>query len=77
MANSSSPTPPADDRGQRQRGFQPGDQVVPVQGHPVLCEVLRVEADGLIRIRGLEWPPGYSVVARAEDYKRVTGPLAK
>ncbi len=69
-------TPPAGGSGQGRRRFKPGDLVVPIRGHPLLCEVLSVEEGGPIRIRGLEWPSGYSVLVRAEDYRLVTGRLS-
>ena len=30
--------------------------------YPVLLEVIQVEDDGLLRVRGLDWPVGYSAV---------------
>jgi hypothetical protein len=71
------PTPYASDSRQHQRGFRPGDLVLPVNGYPLLCEVVRVETDGLIRIRGAGWSFGYTVLARAEDYRTATGRLSQ
>ena len=72
-----SPTRPAGDSRQRRRGFRPGDLVLPVTGYPLLCEVVRVETDGLLRIRGIGWSPGYTVLVRAEDYRIATGRLSQ
>ncbi len=47
---------------------RPGDLVVPRVGYPTLCEVIAVEACGLLRVRGLAWEPGYSSVVLADDY---------
>ncbi len=70
------PTPPSGESDKGRRVFRPGDLVVPVSGHPVLCEVIRVESGGLIRIRATGWPSGYSVLVGAEKYRLATGPLS-
>ena len=64
-------------RPQRWRGFQPGDLVLPSTGYPQLCEVVRIEPDGLIRIKGLQWAPGYTVLVHPRDYRLVTGRLSR
>ena len=40
--------------------FGPGDFVTTVTGYPVLYEVLSLETDGLVRVRGVNWAPGYT-----------------
>jgi hypothetical protein len=69
-------TPTAGDSRQRRRGFKPGDLVVPASGYPVLCEVVSADTGGLVRIRGLDWSPGFTVLVRVEDYRLVTGQLS-
>ena len=53
--------------------FCSGDLVVARSGYPTLCEVLAVECNGLLRVRGLEWPPGYNVTVAAQDFRPVAG----
>ena len=62
---------------ERRHEFHPGDMVHPKSGYPQLCEVVSVEPGGLIRIRGIEWPSGYTVLVRAEDYRLVTSRLSE
>jgi hypothetical protein len=63
---------------ERPRGpiVRPGDLVTTRSGYPILYEVLTVEPDGLMRVRGLNWAPGYSAVVAALDVRPVTGILA-
>lgn len=56
--------------------YHPGDLVTTRSGYPVLYAILSVEADGLLRVRGLNWAPGYSAVVDAEDVRPVTGILS-
>jgi hypothetical protein len=70
-------TRPAGDSRQRRRSFRPGDLVLPVTGYPLLCEVVRLDAGGLLRIRGVGWSPGYTVLVQAEDYRIATGQLSQ
>ena len=49
--------------------FRPGDLVMSAAGYPTLYEVLRVEPDGLLRVRGNNWASGYSVLVRAQDLR--------
>jgi hypothetical protein len=72
----SSHTPPIGDSPRPKCRFHVGDLVVPTSGYPQLCEVMMVEAESLIRIRGLEWSPGYTVLVRFEAYRPVTGRLS-
>ena len=56
--------------------FQPGDLVVPRAGYPTLCEVIAVEAPGLLRIRGLEWSAGYSADVASQDVCHISAIFA-
>jgi len=76
MTTSDSPVPRPGDSRPRLPGHQPGDLVYPVKGYPQLCEVLVVEAVGLMRIRAVGWAPGYTILVRCEDYRLVTGRLS-
>lgn len=49
--------------------FRPGDLVMTAAGYPILYEVLRIEADGLLRVRGNNWASGYSVLVNAHDVR--------
>ena len=49
--------------------FRPGDLVMTAAGYPTLYEVLRVEPDGLLRVRGNNWASGYSVLVNAHDVR--------
>jgi hypothetical protein len=40
--------------------YRPGDVVMTTTGYPSLYEVMRVEPDGLLRVRGNNWEPGYT-----------------
>jgi hypothetical protein len=44
-----------------------GDLVVLKSGAPLLLEVLSIEEDGLIRVRGNAWPPGYSILLSIQE----------
>ena len=52
--------------------YRPGDLVTTVTGYPVLYEVLRLECDGLLRVRGMNWAQGYSAIVRAQEVRPVT-----
>lgn len=54
---------------------RPGDLVTTRSGYPILYEVLCVETDGLLRVRGLNWGPGYSAVVDSQSVRPVTGIL--
>jgi len=75
MDTRSPPTCAAQSNRQRGPGFHPGDLVLLETGQPMLCEVLRVEDGGLIRIRGAGWPSGYSVLVSIQEVRHVTGIL--
>jgi hypothetical protein len=57
--------------------FRPGDFVTTVTGYPVLYEVLSIERDGLVRVRGVNWAPGYSAVVGAPEIRPVTHILTR
>jgi hypothetical protein len=59
----------------RWANVRPGDLVTSRSGYPILYEVLTVETDGLLRVRGLNWAPGYSAVVAGQDVRPVTGLL--
>ncbi len=56
--------------------YRPGDLVTPVHGYPILYEIVCLETDGLVRVRGLDWPTGYTVVLGAQEVRHVTGILS-
>ncbi len=56
--------------------FRAGDLVTPVRGYPILYEIVCLERDALVRVRGLDWPSGYTAVVRVEEVRHVTGLLA-
>jgi hypothetical protein len=62
----------------RPRGlrYRPGDLVTTTNGYPVLYEVLAVDPSGLLRVRGLNWAPGYSAAVSGEDVRPVTSILS-
>lgn len=55
--------------------FRPGDLVTSRSGYPVLYEILTLHDDSLLRVRGLNWAPGYSAVVDMDDVRPVTGIL--
>lgn len=57
--------------------YHPGDFVTTAGGYPVLFEVLTVDSDGLLRVRGLNWAAGYSATISAEDVRPITGILSQ
>jgi hypothetical protein len=57
--------------------YRPGDFVTTVTGYPVLYEVLNVDADGLVRVRGVNWAAGYSAVVGPRDIRPVTSILSR
>ena len=44
--------------------------------YPILLEVIQVEADGWLRVRGLDWPAGYSAVLASHQVRYVTSILS-
>jgi hypothetical protein len=57
--------------------FGPGDFVTTSAGYPVLYEVLSLESDGLVRVRGVNWAPGYTAVVRMLEVRPVTRILSR
>ncbi len=57
--------------------FGPGDFVTTVAGYPVLYEVLSLENDSLVRVRGVNWAPGYTAVVRALEVRPITRILSR
>ncbi len=55
--------------------YRPGDFVTTVTGYPVLYEVLAVDSDGLVRVRGVNWAAGYSAMVGPRDIRPVTAIL--
>jgi len=55
--------------------YRAGDLVTTVTGYPVLYEVLNVDVNGLVRVRGVNWEPGYSAVVGPRDIRPVTSIL--
>ncbi|MCC6188555.1 MAG: hypothetical protein IT318_05945 [Anaerolineales bacterium] len=66
------PVAPADSR----LRYKPGDLITTATGYPVLYEILAVEAGGLLRVRGVEWAPGYSATVSVDAVRPVTGILS-
>ena len=62
--------------GPRVTRFRSGDLVTTTKGYPVLYEVLAVDPAGLLRVRGLNWAPGYSATVSAEEVRPVTSILS-
>ena len=56
--------------------FQPGDLVAPVQGYPTLCEIVCTETDSRIRVRGLDWPRGYTVILSMDEVQPISNQIA-
>lgn len=56
--------------------YRAGDLVTTVTGYPVLYEVLSVETDGLVRVRGVNWAAGYSAMVGLKEIRPVTSILA-
>jgi hypothetical protein len=40
--------------------------------YPVLLEVMQIEDQGLLRVRGLDWPAGYSAVLTSDEVRYVS-----
>ena len=57
--------------------FRTGDLVTTTRGYPVLYEVLAVDGSGLLRVRGLNWAPGYSATVSPEEVRSVTSILSR
>lgn len=77
MATSAAPASTKSEVITRRGHFRPGDLVTTVQGYPVLYEVLAIDPSGLLRVRGVNWAPGYSATVSAEEVRPVTGILSQ
>jgi hypothetical protein len=55
--------------------YRNGDLVTTVTGYPVLYEVLNVDREGLVRVRGVNWAAGYSAMVGTRDIRPVTSIL--
>jgi hypothetical protein len=49
-----------------------GDFVVQVKGYPTLYQVICMETDNQVRVRGGDWPAGYTVVVRRQEVRPVS-----
>ena len=52
--------------------YRSGDLVTSTSGYPILYEVLAVEREGMLRVRGMNWEPGYSAMVGVGDVRPVT-----
>ena len=52
--------------------YRPGDLVTPTMGYPILYEVLAIQSEGTLRVRGLNWSPGYSALVTTSEVRPVT-----
>lgn len=59
------------------RVFRPGDLVISRSGYPTLFEIVNIQEDGLLRVHGLNWAPGYSALVDADDVRPVNALLAE
>ena len=57
--------------------YRAGDLVTTVAGYPVLYEVLNVDGNGLVRVRGVNWEAGYSAMVGPRDIRPVTSILKR
>ncbi len=55
--------------------YRPGDLVMTRSGCPILCEVLSVLEDGLLRVRGLNWASGYSAIVDSQEMQPASARL--
>ncbi len=68
----------SDHAGPRRRPkFRPGDLVVARSGYRTLFEVICVEDDSTLRVRGLNWASGYSALIAAEEVHPATSILTR
>ena len=61
------PIPPATKDYPPKLAFHRGDLVRPRTDRTTLCEVLGAEEEDRIRVRGLDWSPGYSAILPAQE----------
>jgi hypothetical protein len=56
--------------------YRPGDFVASqTNSYPVLLEIIGLEDDGLLRVRGLGWAPGYTAVIARDQVRHVNAIL--
>ena len=56
--------------------YRVGDLITTGGGtYPTVYEVVRIEVDGLLRVRCLNWAPGYSVLISSEAVRPVSALL--
>jgi len=67
MFTDPSPHPSLKSSGPSKFMFAAGDLVRPRTDQTTLCEVLGAEENDRVRVRGLEWSPGYSAILHAEE----------
>jgi hypothetical protein len=48
----------------------------PRNTYPILLEVIQLEADGWLRVRGLDWPAGFTAVLPRDEVRYVTSILS-
>jgi hypothetical protein len=49
--------------------YRPGDLVTSQGGYPVLYEVLGLEREGVLRVRGNNWAPGYTALVSLSEVR--------
>lgn len=69
MSTESSPALPESGGRRPDIRYGPGDLVISRSGYPTLYEVISVCDDGLLRLRGVDWAPGYSARVAAEEVR--------
>jgi hypothetical protein len=58
--------------------YRPGDLVASqANTYPVLLEVIGIEVDGQLRVRGVGWAPGYSVLLARDQVRQVSSILPR
>ena len=61
---------PSQNDGRRQGSpYRPGDLVVSASGYPTLYEVITICGNGQLRLRGVNWAPGYSALVAATEVR--------
>ncbi len=55
--------------------YRPGDLVISRFGYPTLYEVISICDDDLLRLRGVNWAPGYSALVAADQVRPAPGIL--
>jgi len=68
---------PASPRRPSRLNINVGDLVVTKNGYPILYEVIDVQDDNVLRVRGLNWAPGYSALVSAQEIRLSTGILSR